>query len=61
VPDANSDLALKRAQAEYQREGLEVQKRQLELQQQSQIWQIIAAIASTILAALSVYNALPKP
>jgi protein involved in polysaccharide export with SLBB domain len=56
VPDANSDLALKRAQAEYQREGLEVQKKQLEAQQQSQFWQALSAIVGLILAGLSVYG-----
>ncbi|MCU0427059.1 MAG: SLBB domain-containing protein [Candidatus Kapabacteria bacterium] len=41
VPDANSDLALKRVSAEIQEKSLQVQKEALEAQKSMQIWQII--------------------
>lgn len=41
VPDANSDLALKRVSAEIQERSLQLQKENLEVQKSVQIWQII--------------------
>ncbi|TAE29884.1 MAG: hypothetical protein EAZ92_05565 [Candidatus Kapaibacterium sp.] len=55
VPDSNTNLGLQRLTVELQRDNYKLQERQIELQQQGQVWQIISAIVGIITAGVAVY------
>ncbi len=55
IPELIGDLAFKKVQVELQREGNELQKRNIELQESNRFWQIISTIAGLITSALLTY------